>query len=162
MGIDTTKPFPKRPRLSDFDYLGSYAYFITILTHDRSPFFKAAAIVDTVANYLFETGRLRRFKVICYCFMPDHLHLLPVGEDGNSNLKSFIALFKQKSGYRFKKNYREDLWHVSYYDHVLRKDESIEGVSRYILENPVRRGLVSDFRDYPFSRSFLDLSGLKP
>jgi len=40
------------------------------------------------------------------------------------------------------------------YDHVLRKEESIEGVARYILDNPVRKGLVSDYKEYPFSWSF--------
>ncbi len=66
-----------------------------------------------------------------------------------------ISLFKQKSGYWFKKNFNENLWHISYYDHILRKEESIEGVTSYILENPVRKGFVSDYREYPFSRSFL-------
>jgi REP element-mobilizing transposase RayT len=100
--------------------------------------------------------------------MPDHLHLLVVGEDDQSNLKKFISLFKQKSGYRFKRNYHEDLWHISYYDHALRKEEDIEKVASYILQNPVRKGLVSDLREYLFSGSFVtqsfrtDSSGLKP
>lgn len=83
--------------------------------------------------------------------MPDHLHLLVVGEDDKSDLKKFINLFKQKSGYWFKKSNNENLWHTSYYDHILRKEESIEQVADYILGNPLRKGLVSDFRDYPFS-----------
>jgi hypothetical protein len=66
-----------------------------------------------------------------------------------------MCVFKQKSGYWFRKNYNEDLWHISYYDHVLRKEESMGKVAFYILGNPVRKGLVSDFREYPFSRSFL-------
>ena len=87
--------------------------------------------------------------------MPDHFHLLVIGKDDKSNLKKFLSLFKQKSGYWFKKNYNKNLWHISYYDHILRKEESIENVASYILENPVRKGLVSDFREYPFSRLFL-------
>ena len=53
------------------------------------------------------------------------------------------------------KNYNKNLWHISYYDHILRKEEAIESVGLYILENPVRKGLVSDFSEYPFSRSFI-------
>ncbi|OGP72124.1 MAG: hypothetical protein A2W09_02620 [Deltaproteobacteria bacterium RBG_16_50_11] len=86
--------------------------------------------------------------------MPDHLHLLVVGEDDQSNLKKFTNLFKQKSGYWFKKSYNENLWHVSFYDHILRKEESMEDVALYILGNPVRKGLVSDPREYAFSWSF--------
>jgi putative transposase len=155
MGIDKNKPFPKRPRLKDFNYSGTYAYFLTILTKDHTAYFKEAEVIDSLIDILIETARSERFDVLAYCFMPDHFHLLVIGKDDKSNLKKFISLFKQKSGYWFKKNYNKNLWHISYYDHILRKEESIENVALYILENPVRKGLVSDFRKYPFSRLFL-------
>ncbi len=155
MEIDKNKPFPKRPRLKDFDYIGTYAYFVTILTKDRGTYLKEVEVVDSLIGILVEKARSERFSVLAYCFMPDHLHLLVSGEDDNSNLKKFISLFKQKSGYWFKKNYNKNLWHISYYDHILRKEEGIENVASYILENPVRKGLVSNFREYPFSRLFL-------
>ncbi|MFZ2089614.1 MAG: hypothetical protein WAU47_13665, partial [Desulfobaccales bacterium] len=41
-------------------------------------------------------------------------------------------------------------WQKDFFDHILRKDESLPVVIRYVLENPVRKGLVSDWRDYPF------------
>lgn len=155
MGIDKNKPFPKIPRLKNFDYIGTYAYFVTILTKDRGTYFREVEVVDSLIAILVKKARSERFDVLAYCFMPDHLHLLVIGKEDNSNLKKLINLFKQESGYWFKKNYNENLWHISYYDHILRKEESIEGVAMYILENPVRRGLVSDFRGYRFSRSFL-------
>ncbi len=155
MGIDKNKPFPRRPRLKDFDYIGTYAYFLTILTKDHTACFKEAEVIGSLIDMLIETARSERFDVLAYCFMPDHLHLLVIGKDDKSNLKKFINLFKQKSGYWFKKNYNMNLWHISYYDHILRKEEGIKNVASYILENPVRKGLVSDFREYPFSRLFL-------
>jgi len=154
MGLDLNRIFPKRPRLKDFDYIGTYAYFVTILTKDRGAYFKEVEVVDSLVDILTEKAKSERFSVLAYCFMPDHLHLLVVGEDDQSDLKRFIGLFKQKSGYWFKKKYNENLWHISYYDHVLRKEESIEDVARYILDNPVRRGLVSDCKEYTFSWSF--------
>jgi putative transposase len=155
MGLNINKSFPKRPRLKDFDYIGTYAYFITIRTKDCRPYFKKSEVVNGLINLLLEAAKAERFDLLAYCFMPDHLHLLVSGADDNSNLKKFISLFKQKSGYWFKKNYNKNLWHISYYDHILRKEESIQGVALYILENPVRKGLASDFGEYPFSGSFL-------
>ena len=168
MGLDLGSPLPKRPRLKNFDYTGTYAYSITILTKDRIVRFKDSKVVGRLVSILTETARSEKFNVLAYCFMPDHLHLLVVGEVDQSNLKKFISLFKQKSGYWFKKNCTEDLWHSSYYDHTLRNDEDIEKVASYILQNPVRKGIVSDSREYSFSGSFVtqpfraDQSGLKP
>jgi putative transposase len=155
MGLNVNKSFPKRPRLKDFDYIGTYAYFLTIRTKDFRPYFRKPGVVNGLINPLLEAAKAERFNLLVYCFMPDHLHLLVIGQDDRSNAKKFVSLFKQKSGYWFKKNYNENLWHISYYDHILRKEESIEGVASYILENPVRKGFVSDYREYPFSGSFL-------
>jgi putative transposase len=144
--------------LKDFDYRGTHAYFLTLLTHHRGPYFKEAKVVDHLVSDLLQIARFEKFGVFAYCFMPDHLHLLINGEDSRSDLQRFISLFKQKSGYWYKQKYKSNLWQTSYYDHVVRKEESLEQVALYILENPVRKGLVTDYRDYLFSFS----SGLKP
>lgn len=53
------------------------------------------------------------------------------------------------------------LWQPSYYDHVLRKDEDILSVARYVVGNPVRKALVKHFLDYEFIGSFeLDTESL--
>jgi len=43
-----------------------------------------------------------------------------------------------------------DLWQRSYFEHVLRDDEDPFQVARYILDNPVRAGLVQSPENYPF------------
>ena len=45
------------------------------------------------------------------------------------------------------------LWQESFYDHALRKEESLRRVAGYIWDNPVRAGLVEDPLDYPWSGS---------
>jgi len=45
------------------------------------------------------------------------------------------------------------LWQPSYFDRVMRNDEDIWKTVQYVLENPVRKGLVENFADYPFSGS---------
>ena len=89
-----------------------------------------------------------------FCFMPDHLHLLLGGKE-NSDLNVYMKAFKQASAYSFKKEFNEILWQRSYYEHILRREETVEDISRYILNNPVRAGLVEDFRQYPYSGSSL-------
>ncbi len=88
-----------------------------------------------------------------YCFMPDHLHLLLKGETHDADLKKFVRIFKQRSGYIFKQKKKCKLWQPSFYDHVVREEEDLLEVARYIILNPVRRGLVDNYKDYPFSGS---------
>jgi len=148
MPLDKTKRLPKRPRLKHFPYEGRLAYSITILTNTQKKVFQKPAVFKLVFNLLSSLAEQYKFDILAYCFMPDHLHLLVMGKFTDANLKKFITMFKQQSGFVYKKKYRARLWHLSYYDHILRKEEDIKTVTRYILNNPVRKGLVPHFRDY--------------
>lgn len=144
---------PKRPRLPRFSYRGLFAYSITLAAHNRNQYFREGEIVELLRPILEDCCRDLGFTLHGYCFMPDHLHLLVQGLSEQSDLRQFLTRFKQVSGYRFKALYGKRLWQPSYYDHVLRKGEEIQTVVRYILFNPVRAGLVDDFRKYPYSGS---------
>lgn len=89
--------------------------------------------------------------------MPDHVHLLVQGKTGDADLKKFVTGFKQKSGYEFKRKYHRNLWHVSFYDPVLRKEENVLETIKYILNNPVRKGLVDDYKKYRLSGAYMPL-----
>ena len=98
------------------------------------------------------------FDILVFCFMPDHLHLLLGGQE-KSDLKGYMKAFKQASAYVIKKEVNETLWQRSYYEHVLRRDEAVEDIARYILNNPFRAGLVEDFKQYPhLGSSLFDIS----
>lgn len=89
------------------------------------------------------------FYVLAYCFMPDHLHVITSGNE-ESNLIKFIKKFKQITGYNFKKATGSKLWQKSYHDHIVRKEENLNSIAEYIFNNPVRKGLVDDYNNYPF------------
>jgi len=82
--------------------------------------------------------------------MPDHLHIIVEGTQEEINLLRFINHYKQKTGFWMSKNQPGVSWQKNFFDHIIRKDENLQSMIRYILENPVRKGLVSDWRDYPF------------
>ena len=94
-----------------------------------------------------------RFAIVAYCFMPDHVHLLVEARADDSDLRRFVARAKQLSGFHYAKAYGRRLWQRYAYERVLRNDEATLDVIRYIVENPVRAGLVRDVGDYPFSGS---------
>jgi putative transposase len=146
--------YKKRIRLKDFDYKGCYRYFITLCTFDKRPIFKESSIVTSLIDILREKSESFAFKVWAYCFMPDHLHILIEGKDSNSDLKQFISTYKQYTGFYYKKDTALPLWQINFHEHVLRKEEDTMTIAYYIFDNPVRKGLVSDYRQYKFLGSF--------
>jgi REP element-mobilizing transposase RayT len=80
-----------------------------------------------------------------YVLMPDHLHLLAIQTIKGVSLSHWVKALKAFVGKR------EFQWQVGFFDHMLRSDESEAGKWEYIRENPVRAGLVDDWKEWPFA-----------
>ncbi len=115
--------------------------------------FVESAIVTSVLTTIRQCAETCGFAVFAYCFMPDHLHLIASSTTEGSDLRIFMTRWKQRAGYQHRQRTGEFLWQPSYFDHVLRDEEDTARAVRYVLDNPVRKGLVAEFQDYPFSGS---------
>ena len=127
--------------------------FVTIAVQSRQPVFLNHALSEECVVTLKEQANHDGVSVIAYCFMPDHAHLL-LQIDGAKGVVGFVRAFKGRTT-RLAWSHGVDriLWQRSFYDHLLRESEDVSKHIRYILENPIRRGLVENWRDYPFSGS---------
>lgn len=136
------------PRLDGFDYRGWYRYFLTICAYQRRLVFKDATTIDLVLEQIRFTATEQGTENIAYCFMPDHLHVLVAGTSDTSDLRKFAKLMKQRSGWRFGRNRTGRLWQAGYYDRVLRSEDATADVVKYIIQNPVRAGIVRSPGEY--------------
>jgi REP-associated tyrosine transposase len=142
-------------RIVGHEYVGEQEYFLTICTYQRSEAFTQDAVARMVIDQFLQTAREHEMDIIAYCVMPDHLHALVAGRHEGAALEPFVKLAKQRAGFEFKQHHRQKLWQRGYYEHVLRSDERTEDVVRYIIENPLRKGLVENILDYPYWGSSL-------
>jgi putative transposase len=100
---------------------------------------------------LLRTAADHGFAVIAYCVMPDHAHMLLEGVRVDADFRKFVAMFRQRSGYRFKRATGKSLWQDGYFERVLRSDEEYLPIAAYIFANPVRADLCASIGEYPFS-----------
>ncbi len=143
--------YPRRVgRIRGFAYIGFHRYFLTFCTAGRTPCLRDEAIVRACVDEFLRAAEKHQFEITAYCLMPDHVHMLVEGLQAASHLPSFAALAKQLSGYRCRLLVGDRLWQPGYHDHVLRDDECTSRVARYLLDNPVRHGLVQSIEDYQF------------
>lgn len=151
-------PSFKRPfRLSRQTYAAGCCFSVTIVTSGRRPFFLTSAYTKVALASLRESALRFSASIYAYCFMPDHLHLLAATPAG-TRFDEFVRHFKQVSSYRLKgEAHVSKLWQPSYYDHALRSGEVAASVAEYILNNPVRAGLIENAMEYPHSGSFNEI-----
>jgi putative transposase len=147
-------PYPRRKHIRidhDADAEPTAICALTMVTLDRQPVFRDFDLTAACVDLLAERAATSNVTVHAYCFMPDHLHLL-LTPDGQMSVIDFLRAFKSLST-RLAGHHGRDgkLWQESFYDHFLRKDEDLQRHIEYILNNPVRQAIVSDWREYPFS-----------
>ena len=142
--------YRRPPRLCDECYTGAQRIFFTMCTFERKHHFSNRDFGANVTEHLLRTATARDIEVIAYCFMPDHVHLLVAGKSASANSKRFADVFRQVSGFHFRRQRDERLWQEGYYDHVLREEEATIPVARYIVLNPVRAGLCDEASSYRF------------
>jgi REP-associated tyrosine transposase len=143
----------KPDHLKAFDYLGRHRYSLTFCTHTRAALFITAERVDLVMGQILRSASEQVGEILVYCFMPDHLHLLVVMHSDSSDCLRFISRAKQFSGYHYQQTFGHRLWQRYGFERTLRDDEDMLEVARYILANPVRKGMVERAEAYPFSGS---------
>jgi REP element-mobilizing transposase RayT len=107
-------------------------------------------IVNCFTEILTPTVGKERCIVPVYCFMPDHQHLIITGTRSDSDIWKAIVSYKQRTGFWMSKHKPEIKWQKDFYDHIIRANKDIAAQVKYILDNPVRKGLVSSWEEYPF------------
>lgn len=130
-------------------------FSVTIGTKPRAPVFADLVFSRECVEALRALADSRGNQVFAYCLMPDHVHLL-IGVGAQASLIAFVQAWKSQC-YRARRarGHPQTFWQRRFWDHVLRTNEDIRTVALYILCNPVRKGLVDDFRAYPLCGSFV-------
>ena len=125
-------------------------YFITTTVLERKPAFSHAEAAKIVLNCLYWLEEKGKIIFDAAVVMPDHLHFVAGLRKGS--LAEVMRSFKGYTAYKINElnNKKGPFWQPQYHDHAIRKDEDLNEAVLYTLHNPVRAGLVKDFKNYPF------------
>ena len=139
-------------RLRYFDYSHPYyTYFVTMDTRKRNPYFIKTSTAKMVFENIKYYSYASKYDLIAACVMPDHIHFLIQARENAKDLRNLVRDFKK---YTTKKSWelgiKGKLWQRGYYEHIVRKNESIFVISEYILNNPTKAGLIENRGNYPF------------
>ena len=149
----------KTTRLNEYDYSKKGAYFLTICTQDRKRILSrvvGTGVLDGPKIELTDHGKIadkyikqlndfyENISVDKYVIMPDHIHILLRVSKGasrtspptrqHSSVSRYVSTFKRFSN----KEYGENIWQESFFDHIIRSNEDYEEHIKYIHENPMK------------------------
>jgi putative transposase len=147
--------YPKRrtPRLRRYDYASTGAYFVTICAHNRECILGTieadCMVVSDIGNiahrYWLEIPRhFPNVDLDDFIVMPNHLHGIlifqPTGAMNRApTLGEVVRAFKARVSAAARKQFGQtgvSVWQRNYYEHVIRKDEDMNHIRQYIIDNP--------------------------
>ena len=97
----------------------------------------------------------RRYELYVAVVMPDHVHLIltPLIDEPRNEIFSLIEIMRGIKGAAGRKINQQmgrhgAVWQEESFEHVLRSSEGLDAKVNYVLQNPARKGLVDDWREY--------------
>ncbi len=153
------------PRLHRY-YGAGYLHFITFSCYHRRPLLGTPQRRQRFLNLLEEVRRSYKFVVVGYVAMPEHVHLL-LSEPERANPSVVIQVLKQRFARQVLRARRErqdgsqrtlwetdgeeHVWQRRFYDFVVWNEHKRVEKLRYMHNNPVKRGLVLEPEQWPWS-----------
>ena len=91
-------------------------------------------------------------KILAYCLMPNHFHLLLQPERGGELIK-FMQWLMTSHVRRYHRHYGTSghVWQGRYKSFIVQEDDHLLTVARYVEGNPVRAGFVKSARNWNWS-----------
>ena len=96
----------------------------------------------------------KKFDLLVAVVMPDHVHMIftPLRDVNQEpfTFEEILSGIKGASVHSVNKALKRSgqLWQDESFDHVIRSSESLNEKVEYVVQNPVRKGLVSRPDDY--------------
>ncbi len=125
-------------------------YIVTSITHERRRLFQVERNAELFIETLQHYRREGHYKLHAFVVMPDHVHFLVTVEE--ATIEKVVGLIK--GGFSHRLGSRLPVWQKGYMDRRCRDAEEFIVRKDYILQNPVRAGLVERREDYRFSSAY--------
>jgi putative transposase len=146
-------------------YVPGGTYFFTAVTFGRRRFLHEDAVRPLLRQAIEKTRQNWPFEIVAWTLLPDHLHTvwtLPPG-DADYSLRwakikeDFTRSFLAQGGEeavrnRSRRRHRERaVWQRRFWEHTVQDEEDLAACVDYVHWNPVKHGLVTHVRDWPWS-----------
>lgn len=109
--------------------------------------------VAEICKYTLHYPDKKEYNLICYCIMPNHIHLafeLLIKNKGISKImQSIKRISARKSNLVLNRTGR--FWQDENYDRLVREDKELYFIIKYVLMNPVDAGLTNNWNTWEYS-----------
>ncbi len=120
-------------------------YLVTAVTRNRTPWFEETEAARRLCRNFIAMEKMGAGETLCFVVMPDHFHWL-LALSGKYSLSQTVGMLKSQTA----RAMGQSIWQRGFHDHALREEEDCTQIARYIVANPLRAGITTSVRLYPY------------
>jgi putative transposase len=125
-------------------------FFVTSTLKDWKPLFDTAEVRNRVQEQLFDLFPTKADALMGFVIMPTHVHLFVGCMGGGNQLSEFMRTFKSLTS-RWIFPEEGSIWMRRFDDLVIAYEKQFNIKLKYMHENPLRKGLVTEVTDWKWS-----------
>ncbi len=149
---------PRKPRI----IIPGFPHHVVQRGHNKQTVFRNAGDRETYISYMAEYSARHGCKLLAYCLMQNHVHLLVLPKNRESLIKLNHGLgFRYAMHYNLTERSTGAVWDHRYFSSVICEDAYLFKAFQYIFMNPVRAGIAAHPCDYEWSSARAMLLGRK-
>ena len=128
--------------------------------------------VAEIVSQALKTRDAKEYELVAYTIMPNHVHVVfGIGEHGlfehvtqiddlsYKPLSKIVGSLKRQTAKESNRilGRKGAFWQDETYDRVVRDAKELEMIVRYVLNNPVKAGIVKEWREWKWTYSRFEL-----
>ena len=139
---------PRIPRA----FVDGFIYHVSNRGNGKRNVFHKAEDFQTFANLLRLGKGLYSIKVLAYCLMPNHFHVVAwpsKAEDLSKWMQWLMTIHVRRYHQVYSTN--GHVWHGRFKSFIVQQDDHLLTLMKYVESNPLRWGLVHSSREWKWS-----------
>ncbi len=131
-----------------------FKYYDELL--DKGEFGEKLLAKNEVAIIVYNSllhNHQKDYSVYCFCIMPNHFHIVFRHLENSRDIDQIMKSIKGFSAREINKllNRKGAIWQSESFDHIVRDEDELYRIINYVIMNPVKAGLVENWRDWNFT-----------
>jgi hypothetical protein len=136
-------------------YTGKDIYFAVIGIHNRKHNFSSQKIAEEVLRELGDRSQtVNEMELYCYCLMPTALHMIfSLSDMYKKDTRSWVTSLKRRLSRNINRLFGVKIeWEKGYKLEPVNDENDFNRSLNMLLDTPVNEGVVSQIRDFKYSR----------
>ncbi|GMR20536.1 MAG: transposase [Gammaproteobacteria bacterium] len=140
-------------------------YFFTVVTYRRQGILTLPGSRQALRRAIHDTRTHHPFEINAWVLLPDHLHCIWTLPENDHDFSRRWGLIKAQFSKAMKsqlhieqwlnpsrrKKRESTIWQHRFWEHQIRDEQDYRNHMDYIHYNPVKHGLVTQTKDWPYS-----------